>query len=45
MSCFAVFNGSIVTSRKGYIIYIKLIFVVYFNYVLAGFDSHYYTSQ
>ena len=40
MSCFAVFNGSIATSRKGYIIYIlNIIFVVYFNYVLAGFDS------
>ena len=38
MSCFTVFNGSIATSRKGYIIY-NIIFVVYFNYVLAGFDS------
>ena len=42
MSCFAIFNGSIATSRKGYV---NLIFVVYLNYVLAGFDSHYYTSQ
>ena len=39
MSCIAVFSGSIATSGKGYIIYIKLIFVVYFNYVLAGLDT------
>ena len=38
MSCFSVFNGSVATSRKRYIIY-NIIFVVYFNYVLAGFDS------
>ena len=24
---------------------LNIIFVVYFNYVLAGFDSYYYTSQ
>ena len=38
MSCFSVFNGSVATSRKRYIIY-NIIFVVYFNYVLARFDS------
>ena len=38
MNCFSVFNGSIATSRKGYIIY-NIIIVVYFSYVLAGFDS------
>ena len=38
MSCFSVFNGSIATSRKRYIID-NILFAVYFNYVLAGFDS------
>ena len=38
MSCFSVFNGSVATSQKRYIIY-NIIFVVYFNYVLARFDS------
>ena len=32
------FNGSVATYRKRYIIY-NTIFVVYFNYALAGFDS------
>ena len=38
MSCFSVFNLSVATSRKRDIVY-NIIFVVYFNYVLAGFDS------
>ena len=38
MSCFSVFNGSIATSRKRYIID-NILFVVFFNYALAGFDS------
>ena len=39
MSCFAVFNVFIELLERDILFILNIIFVVYFNYGLAGFDS------